>query len=98
LHLAAAPCRFTPSRYALACALRQYSAEGCYFDAHDHAALCRVLLDPLGPGGNRRVQHAVDDAGTDTLSAPPATTAYADAVLLFEACSCCAPNSSTGGT
>ncbi len=28
-----------------------YSAEGCYFDAHDHAALCRVLLDPLGPGG-----------------------------------------------
>lgn len=25
----------------------QYSAEGCYFDAHDHAALCRVYNDQL---------------------------------------------------
>lgn len=36
----------------------QYSAESCYFDAHDRAALCRVLLDPLGQaeteGSNRR--------------------------------------------
>ena len=60
----------------------QYSAEGCYFDAHDHAALCRVLLDPLGPGGDRRFHHAVRDA--DTPSPPPASTAPADAVLLFD--------------
>ncbi|MFI6505404.1 cytidylate kinase family protein [Nonomuraea typhae] len=62
----------------------QYSAEGCYFDAHDHAALCRVLLDPLGPGGDRRFQHAVYDADTDTPASPPAATAPAAAVLLFD--------------
>ncbi|WP_327044485.1 cytidylate kinase family protein [Microbispora sp. NBC_01189] len=62
----------------------QYSAEGCYFDAHDHASLCRVLLDPLGPGGDRRFRHAVYDRDTDTPSSPRATTATADAVLLFD--------------
>ncbi|GAA2673793.1 cytidylate kinase family protein [Actinoplanes palleronii] len=58
----------------------EYSAEGCYFDAHDHPALNRVLLDPLGPGGDRRFQRALYDHHTD----PPVTTAAADAVLLFD--------------
>ncbi|MEU6819371.1 cytidylate kinase family protein [Streptomyces atriruber] len=62
----------------------QYSAEGCYFDAHDRAALCRVLLDPLGPDGDRRFQHAVYDRDTDTPSSPPAATTPADSVLLFD--------------
>ncbi|NUS15893.1 MAG: uridylate kinase [Streptomyces sp.] len=62
----------------------RYSAESCYFDAHDHAALRRVLLDPLGPGGDRRFRHTAYDADTDTASSPPARTAPADAVLLFD--------------
>jgi uridine kinase len=62
----------------------RYSAEGCYFDAHDRAALGRVLLDPLGPGGDRRFQHAVYDQDTDTPLSPPVMTAPADAVLLFD--------------
>ena len=62
----------------------QYSAEGCYFDAHNNAQLRRVLLDPLGPGGDRRFQPTVYDHDTDTPSSPPPTTAHADAVLLFD--------------
>ena len=61
-----------------------YSAEGCYFDTHDYDALNRVLLDPLGPGGNRRFQHAVYDRTADTALSPPVTTAPADAVLVFD--------------
>ncbi|GAA1413139.1 uridylate kinase [Catellatospora coxensis] len=62
----------------------EYSAEGCYFDAHDHAALNRVLLDPLGPAGDRRCQTAVYDHAADTVLSPPVTTVPADAVLVFD--------------
>lgn len=62
----------------------EYSAEGCYFDTHDTESLNRVLLDPLGPGGDRRFQHAVYDHASDTALSPPVTTAPADAVLLFD--------------
>ncbi|MFI5836151.1 AAA family ATPase [Micromonospora sp. NPDC051300] len=55
----------------------EFSAEGCYLDAHDHGALNRLLLDPLGPGGDRRFRPAVhDDAET--------RTAPVDAVLVFD--------------
>jgi uridine kinase len=62
----------------------EYSAEGCYFDTHDWDALNRVLLDPLGPGGDRRCQHAVYDRSADTALSPPVTTAPADAVLVLD--------------
>ena len=62
----------------------EFSAEGCYFDAHDHDALNRVLLDPLGPGGDRRFQCAVYDHTTDAVLSPPVRTAPADAVLVFD--------------
>ncbi|WFE39987.1 uridylate kinase [Micromonospora sp. WMMD998] len=62
----------------------EYSAEGCYHDAHDHGALNRVLLDPLGPGGDRRFRHAVYDHAGDAVLSPPVRTAPVDAVLLFD--------------
>ncbi|MFG3602251.1 nucleoside/nucleotide kinase family protein [Micromonospora chersina] len=62
----------------------EYSAEGCYFDTHDYGSLIRVLLDPLGPGGDRRFRQAVYDRTTDTVLSPPVTTAPADAVLVFD--------------
>ncbi|GLH96505.1 hypothetical protein Pa4123_17790 [Phytohabitans aurantiacus] len=62
----------------------EYSAEGCYFDTHDHGALSRVLLDPLGPDGDRRFQHAVYDHTADTALSAPVRTATADAVLVFD--------------
>ncbi|GAB1692583.1 uridylate kinase [Krasilnikovia sp. M28-CT-15] len=62
----------------------EYSAEGCYFDAHDYDALNRVLLDPLGPGGDRRFQQAVYDHAGDAVLSPPVATVTADAVLVFD--------------
>ena len=60
------------------------SAEGCYQDSFDFDALHRVLLDPLGPGGDRRFQPAVYDKIADVALSPPVMTAAADAVLLFD--------------
>ncbi|MDG4762132.1 uridylate kinase [Micromonospora sp. WMMD710] len=62
----------------------EYSAEGCYFDTHDYDALNRVLLDPLGPDGERRFHHSAYDRTTDAALSPPAMTAGADDVLLFD--------------
>ena len=61
-----------------------YSPEGCYLETHDYDGLKRVLLDPLGPGGDRRFQHAVYDRTADRAVSPPVTTAAADAVLIFD--------------
>ncbi|RAO35782.1 Uridine kinase [Micromonospora saelicesensis] len=62
----------------------EYSAEGCYYDTHNYEALNRVLLDPLGPGGDRRFQPAVYDRTADAVLSPPVTAAPADAVLVFD--------------
>jgi uridine kinase len=62
----------------------QYSAEGCYHDSFDFDALYQVLLEPLGPGGDRRFQQAVYDHLTETPLSLPVRTAHADAVLVFD--------------
>ena len=62
----------------------EYSAEACYHDSFDYDALRRVLLDPLGPGGDRRFQRAVFEYRTDTALSQLVTTTPADAVLLFD--------------
>ena len=62
----------------------EFSPEANYHDSFDYHTLRRVLLDPLGPDGDRRYQHAVYDLDTDTAVSPPVTTAPADAVLLLD--------------
>ena len=62
----------------------EYSAEGCYHDSFDFDALHRVLLDSLGPSGDRRFQQAVYDRPTETTLSQPVTIAPPDAVLLFD--------------
>ena len=60
------------------------SAEGWYNHNTDLGALRRVLLDPLGPDGDRRIQRAVYDKAADIAVSPLVTTAATDAVLLFD--------------
>ena len=61
------------------------SADGCYHDSFDFHALHRGLLDPLGPGGDRRFQAATYDREADrVLPLSPTATAPAEAVLLFD--------------
>ena len=62
----------------------EFSPEANYHDAFDYDALRQVLLDPLGPDGDRRYQPAVYNLDTDTTLSPPPTTAAADAVLLLD--------------
>ncbi|WP_406044684.1 uridylate kinase [Micromonospora sp. NBC_00898] len=62
----------------------EHSPEGCYHDSFDYDALRRVLLDPLGPNGDRRYQHAIYNFRTDTALSQPVRTAPVDTVLLFD--------------
>lgn len=61
------------------------SAEGYYRDAFDHAAVRRLLLEPLGPGGDRRYQTAAFDLAADRELAPaPPRQADRHAVLVVD--------------
>src|ERR1700758_261358 len=62
----------------------EFSPEANYHDSFDYDTLRRVLLDPLGPDGDRRYQQAGYNLDTDPAVSPPATTAPADAVLLLD--------------
>jgi uridine kinase len=60
------------------------SPEGYYSDSFDYPALRRVLLEPLGPGGDRRIRRRVFDFRTDQPVECPLEAAPADAILLFD--------------
>jgi uridine kinase len=62
----------------------EFSPEANYHDSFDYDTLRRVLLDPLGPGGDRGYLRAVYDLDTDSALSRPAATACADAVLLLD--------------
>jgi uridine kinase len=60
------------------------SPEGYYWDSFDYAALRKVLLDPLGPGGDRVYCSAMFDFRIDAPRSEAAATASEDAVLIFD--------------
>ena len=60
------------------------SAEGYFLDSFNYSALKLALLDPLGPGGDRRFRAAVFDYRIDQPLDLPIQTAAADAILLFD--------------
>lgn len=72
--------RPTAERYARG----RLSPEGYYYDAFDYPALRRALLEPLGPGGNRRYRTAVFDAYHEVPLNEPESEAPPNAVLLLD--------------
>ena len=60
------------------------SAAGYYEDAYDFAALRRVLLDPLGPGGDRAFRVGILDLANDVPLDLPAVVAAPDLVLVVD--------------
>ena len=60
------------------------SAIGYYEDAYDFAALVALVLEPLGPGGDRRYRERVIDLATDEPVSGPGRLAAADAVLIVD--------------
>ena len=48
------------------------SADGYYADAYDFASFQRLVLDPLGPGGDRKYRERIIDLASDTpIDEPP---------------------------
>lgn len=62
----------------------ELSPQGYYEDAFDLGALRRVLLDPLGPGGDRVYRGAVFDLRADAPLSDGPTLASVNAVLLLD--------------
>lgn len=62
----------------------RHSPEGYYYDSRDLLAVRRLLLDPLGPDGDRRYRTASFDLANDCPLDQPAQTAAADAVLIVD--------------
>ena len=60
------------------------SAEGYYRDSFDIDAVVRSLLDPLGPGGDRRYRAATFDYRTEARARPAVAYRAGRAVLLFD--------------
>ena len=60
------------------------SPDGYYYDSRDLDAVVRLLLAPLGPGGDRRYRTASFDLENDRPIAQEATLAPADAILIVD--------------
>lgn len=64
--------------------LPRESPEGYYVETYDDPVIRRSLLDPLGPGGDRRYRSKVFDNPTQSPVETPERIAPADAILLAD--------------
>lgn len=60
------------------------SAEGYYLDAYDFSSFSRLVLEPLGPGGDRRYRERIIDLRSDTPISEPPVLAPEDLVLVVD--------------
>lgn len=60
------------------------SPEGYFRDSYDLAALVEHVLDPLRPGGDRRVRRRIFDHRTDSPIDAPVEVVPVDAVVIVE--------------
>jgi uridine kinase len=62
----------------------RHSAEGYYFDARDLGAIRKLLLDPLGPAGDRQYRTASFDLENDRAIEQPAMSASTNSILIVD--------------
>jgi uridine kinase len=60
------------------------SADGYYADAYDFASFSRLVLEPLGPGGDRKYRQLIIDLASDTPIDEPPVEAPEDLVLVVD--------------
>lgn len=60
------------------------SADGYYADAYDFAAFQRLVLDPLGPGGDRKYRQRIIDLASDAPIDESPVFAAEDLVLVVD--------------
>ena len=60
------------------------SPEGYYYDSFDYNALKRLILEPLGPAGNRQYQTAMFSFRSDASILSSVRLADAKSILLFD--------------
>jgi uridine kinase len=60
------------------------SADGYYADAYDFESFSRLVLEPLGPGGDRKYRRRIIDLASDTRIDEPPVEAGEDLVLVVD--------------
>jgi uridine kinase len=75
---------FHPPGHAARSAAGGYSAETVYEEGFDYAAFKRLVLEPLGAGGDRRVTLALHDSLADRPIAGAAAVAHPDAIVIVD--------------
>ena len=62
----------------------RHDPEGFWLDSYDYPRLRAELLEPFGPGGDRRHRLAIHDVASDAMLDGPLSAAPPDAVLVVD--------------